>query len=147
MAEGWAPGRVNLIGEHTDYNGGFVLPTAIPQQTSVELRPRTDGQVTAHSHNAPVDGTFTLNLNGVASTPLAFNATAAQVQAAVAALPSPLAGVTGTIGAAHVSVTASAGSYTITFTFPANTIINPGDRLYILNPADQRRRALWSLGR
>ena len=33
-----APGRVNLIGEHTDYNGGFVLPTAIPQQTRVELR-------------------------------------------------------------------------------------------------------------
>jgi galactokinase len=32
-----SPGRVNLIGDHTDYNGGFVLPTAIPQQTRVEL--------------------------------------------------------------------------------------------------------------
>jgi galactokinase len=37
-----APGRVNLIGEHTDYNGGFVLPTAIPQRTRVELAPRDD---------------------------------------------------------------------------------------------------------
>src|SRR5205823_11674179 len=37
-----APGRVNLIGEHTDYNGGFVLPTAIPQRTTVELAPRDD---------------------------------------------------------------------------------------------------------
>lgn len=40
-----APGRVNLIGEHTDYNGGFVLPTAIPQRTIVELSPRSDRTV------------------------------------------------------------------------------------------------------
>ena len=32
-----APGRVNLMGEHTDYQGGFVLPTAIPQRLTVEL--------------------------------------------------------------------------------------------------------------
>lgn len=32
-----APGRVNLMGEHTDYNQGFVLPTILPQQTRVEL--------------------------------------------------------------------------------------------------------------
>jgi galactokinase len=32
-----APGRVNLLGEHTDYNDGYVLPTIIPQRTTVEL--------------------------------------------------------------------------------------------------------------
>jgi len=46
-----APGRVNLIGEHTDYNGGFVLPLAIPQRTRVELAPRRDGRVRAWSAN------------------------------------------------------------------------------------------------
>jgi galactokinase len=40
-----APGRVNLIGEHTDYNGGYVLPAAIAQTTRVELAPRGDRRV------------------------------------------------------------------------------------------------------
>jgi galactokinase len=44
-----APGRVNLIGEHTDYNGGFVLPTVIPQRTRVELAPRDDRRARAWS--------------------------------------------------------------------------------------------------
>jgi galactokinase len=38
QAAGDAPGRVNLLGEHTDYNDGYVLPIAIPQQTRVALR-------------------------------------------------------------------------------------------------------------
>ena len=38
-----APGRINLIGEHTDYNGGYVLPFAIPQAAVLAARPRTDG--------------------------------------------------------------------------------------------------------
>ncbi len=40
-----AHGRVNLIGEHTDYNGGFVLPTLVPHKTVVELAPREDDRV------------------------------------------------------------------------------------------------------
>jgi galactokinase len=55
-----APGRVNLIGEHTDYNGGFVLPTAIPQQTRVELRPRSDDTVCVRSANVPTQGEYKL---------------------------------------------------------------------------------------
>lgn len=44
-----APGRVNLIGEHTDYNGGYVLPTALPQETLVLLARRDDRRVRACS--------------------------------------------------------------------------------------------------
>src|SRR5437868_5744575 len=55
-----APGRVNLIGEHTDYNGGFVLPTTIPQQTRVELWPRADATVQARSANTGGTGEFVL---------------------------------------------------------------------------------------
>ena len=40
-----APGRVNLIGEHTDYNDGFVLPCAINYETLVALTPRDDNKV------------------------------------------------------------------------------------------------------
>lgn len=44
-----APGRVNLIGEHTDYNGGFVLPIAIDRTVAVALGRRDDGVVRAFS--------------------------------------------------------------------------------------------------
>jgi len=40
-----APGRVNLMGDHTDYNGGYVLPMPMPQRTYVELAKRDDGMV------------------------------------------------------------------------------------------------------
>src|SRR3954462_3647486 len=40
-----APGRVNLIGEHTDYNDGFVFPMAIEPEVRVVCRSRDDGKV------------------------------------------------------------------------------------------------------
>ncbi|GGS82630.1 galactokinase [Streptomyces griseoviridis] len=52
-----APGRVNLIGEHTDYNDGFVMPFALPHTAVAALSPRTDGVLRLHS--ADVDGGVT----------------------------------------------------------------------------------------
>lgn len=43
------PGRVNLIGEHTDYNGGFVLPVALKRDVRLAVRPRKDRRVRLHS--------------------------------------------------------------------------------------------------
>ena len=50
-----APGRVNLIGEHTDYNGGLCLPIALPHRTHVALRPREDDLIRLASAQEPGD--------------------------------------------------------------------------------------------
>ena len=55
-----SPGRVNLIGEHTDYNDGFVFPLAIERATYIALRARTDGKVSLHSIDFSQSAEFAL---------------------------------------------------------------------------------------
>ncbi|MGG1519461.1 galactokinase [Paenibacillus oryzisoli] len=49
-----APGRVNLIGEHTDYNGGYVFPAALTFGTTLLIRPRADRTIGFASTNMPL---------------------------------------------------------------------------------------------
>ena len=56
-----APGRVNLIGEHTDYNDGFVMPAALEFSTEVAISPRRDCKLLIQSAEFPGDFEFDLN--------------------------------------------------------------------------------------
>lgn len=56
-----APGRVNLIGEHTDYNDGFVLPAAIERETLIAAAPRPDRQVHLVARDLGCETVFDLN--------------------------------------------------------------------------------------
>ncbi len=56
-----APGRVNLIGEHTDYNDGFVMPAAIQFSCWVAASPRDDNKLVIHSENLNEGATVDLN--------------------------------------------------------------------------------------
>jgi galactokinase len=57
-----APGRVNLLGEHTDYNDGFMLPVATPQRTEVALARSHDDQ--HHLYSGTLDGNVTFAARG-----------------------------------------------------------------------------------
>ena len=63
-----APGRVNLIGEHTDYNDGFVLPVAIDRHTTAALTPRGDRLLVVRS--AAYDNVATIDLDRPGGGPL-----------------------------------------------------------------------------
>ena len=62
-----APGRVNLIGEHTDYNDGFVMPMALDRSTWVAAAPRGDRRMVVRSRE--FDETATIDLDAPRSGP------------------------------------------------------------------------------
>ncbi|GAB3143962.1 galactokinase [Micromonospora sonneratiae] len=81
-----APGRVNLIGEHTDYNDGFVLPFALPQRTVVAAAPNTGQEWSVWSEQSGERISF------AAAEITAAGGTAAEITATGAGLPSRVTG-------------------------------------------------------
>ena len=57
----YAPGRINIIGEHTDYNQGLAIPCAIDRWVTVSISPRIDNQV--HVVSIDFDGKMKFDLN------------------------------------------------------------------------------------
>lgn len=56
-----APGRINLIGEHTDYNGGFVFPGAVEQSIALVISPNGNDMVNAYAVDLQLSASFSVN--------------------------------------------------------------------------------------
>jgi len=64
-----SPGRINLIGEHTDYNDGFVLPAAIDKQMTLAIKPKDDGPCQVYSYDYDEHESFDMQSIAVGDIP------------------------------------------------------------------------------
>ena len=67
---GWAPGRVNLMGDHTDYSDGFSLPIAIDLGIAVAFRPSTDNRLVATAENLQASVDIELSRQALVEQPV-----------------------------------------------------------------------------
>ena len=88
-----APGRVNLIGDHTDYTGGLVFPMAINRHTVIDARFTDDSSVSLKSADEPDAANFSLPMSDISSLQPQW----AKYIAAVAAECKAMRGITGTV--------------------------------------------------
>jgi len=88
-----APGRVNLIGDHTDYTGGLVFPMAINRHTVIDARFTDDSSVSLKSADEPDAANFSLPISDIPSLQPQW----ARYIAAVAAECKAMRGITGTV--------------------------------------------------
>jgi galactokinase len=88
-----APGRVNLIGDHTDYTGGLVFPMAINRHTVIDARFTDDSSVSLKSADEPDAANFSLPISDIPSLQPQW----ARYIAAVASECKAMRGITGTV--------------------------------------------------
>ncbi len=62
-----SPGRINIIGEHTDYNDGFVLPAAVDKAVYLAIAPRNDDEIHLYAHD--FEGSYQTSLDAIAPLP------------------------------------------------------------------------------
>src|SRR3954469_5527020 len=88
MIRAFGPGRVNLIGEHTDYNGGVALPFAIEQGVRVELEPGPGERLRVEARDLGEEDEFSVDHPGGARGWRAYvRGTVAELRAGGAAVP------------------------------------------------------------
>ena len=125
-----APGRVNIIGEHTDYADGFVMPAAIDFATLAAISPRTDNAIVIRSINFDEEVTYPLN-----SLP---------AKASHQWFDYPL-GVLSVLREAGVSIPANA-LIGVKSKPPENTVINEGDTWFGSPPIKLPVRQKFDVG-